>query len=445
MTSTTTADSRQHFSADRQGELGPAERVDAAMASFARSINARTAMNLDACIHCGMCAEACHFYLGTEDPKYTPILKAEPLKQAYKRENGAFAPIYRWLGLKRPISEDELAEWQHLVYDSCNLCGRCSLVCPVGIDVAGLVEETRQGMFDAGLAPQALYEAAANQYRTGVPRPGEEPYRDKLLAIGDEHGVSVPVDRSQADAMITLSSMEVDQYPAQVAALAKVMERVGGSYTFRSDALLADNYAYYAGGREWQKALSRRLIDEARACGAAVVVVPECGHCYTALRWEAAELEGESLPFRVLHVTEYLAEELDAGRLRLNSADVGSVAFHDPCQLVRKGGAGDAPRSLLRAMGIDVREQTPHRGFGFCCGGGGGVNLLKRADELRHHAVELKLAEVDAADADQLLTSCAGCRYSFDDALQHSRGHYTAGSLLELVADHIEPNEESNR
>ena len=77
---------------------------------------------------------------------------------------------------------------------------------------------------------------------------------------------------------------------------------------------MAENYGYYAGGRDWQRRISLRLIDAALACHAKVLVVPECGHAYTAMRWEAAELYGKPLPFRVLHVTEYLAEQLEAGQ-----------------------------------------------------------------------------------------------------------------------------------
>ena len=61
-----------------------------------------------------------------------------------------------------------------------------------------------------------------------------------------------------------------------------------------------------------------RLIDAAIACKAKTLVVPECGHAYTALRWEAADLYGKPLPFKVLHVTEFLADELHAGHLKLS-------------------------------------------------------------------------------------------------------------------------------
>ena len=52
-----------------------------------------------------------------------------------------------------------------------------------------------------------------------------------------------------------------------------------------------------------------KLIDAAVACGAKTVVLPECGHAYTALRWMGANMYGKPLPFRVLHISEFLAEQ----------------------------------------------------------------------------------------------------------------------------------------
>ena len=133
------------------------------MKGFAQEIGALSAFRLESCIHCGICADACHFYIATEDPQYTPIWKVEPFKQAYKREASPFAPLYKLFGLKREVTADQLEQWQHLLFDSCNMCGRCSLICPMGIDVAALIEQARHAMFDAGLAPKELYQKAAHQ------------------------------------------------------------------------------------------------------------------------------------------------------------------------------------------------------------------------------------------------------------------------------------------
>ena len=413
------------------------ERVAGAMRGFAREFGALSALRLEACVHCGMCADACHFYIATEDPQYTPVLKVEPFKQAFKREAGAFAPIFRWFNLKPKVTAAELDQWQHLLYDSCNLCGRCSLMCPMGIDITELIEQARRGMFEAGLAPKELYEKAAYQRQTGQPEPTSESYREQLLAIGQKFGVEIPLDKAQAEVMLTVPRTDIEHYPAAVAAIAKVMAHMKVDCTFRTDGLIAENYGYHAGGRDWQRRISMRLIDQAIACRAKVLIVPECGHAYSAMRWEAAELFGRPLPFKVQHVTEFLADALEAGRLKLRPADAGVTAFHDPCQLVRKGGVTDAPRRLMRAMGIEPTETVRHIGYNICCGGGGGVFDIKRAAPLRYRVIEEKFNEIDRTGAQTFLTSCSDCRRTFDEGKQHFNWQQTPRSLLELLAAHL--------
>ncbi|MBD3647991.1 MAG: (Fe-S)-binding protein [Pseudomonadales bacterium] len=411
-------------------------KLDGAMRSFAESFGALNAFRTESCIHCGICADACHFFIATEDPKYTPILKVEPLKRAYKREASPFAPFMRMLGLKRPVSSEDLVEWQHLIYESCNLCGRCSLICPMGIDVAALIEEGRRAMADAGLVPAELQERCEYQRMSGRPEPGDS-YTEKLREIGQRFGIEIPMDLDEADVLLCVPRTDVERYPEAVVALVKVMQHVGVTATFRSGALVAENYGYYAGSRKAQREISKRLIDEAIDCNASTLIVPECGHAYTALRWEAADLYGARLPFRVRHITEFLAEQLTAGNLKLGKAARESVAFHDPCQLVRKGGVLHAPRQLMSALGLELKEMKNHGGFSFCCGGGGGVYDLEGARQLRYEVQELKLREIDDTGASGFLTSCSDCRLAFADAGQHFGWDKSPRSLLELVADNL--------
>ncbi len=429
--------------APQEQNLTDQARVAGAMRGFAREIGALSAFRLESCIHCGLCADACHFYIATEDPQYTPIWKVEPFKQTYKREASAFAPFFKLFGFKQKVTADELERWQHLLFDSCNMCGRCSLICPMGIDVAALIEQARHGMFEAGLAPKELYEKAAHQQRTGQPEDSTDPYRDKLLAIGRDHGVDIPLDKTQVDVMLTVPRTDIEHYPKAVAALARVMQHLKVSCTFRSDGLIAENYGYYAGGKDWQRRISLRLIEQAMACGAKQVIVPECGHAYTALRWEAADLYGKPLPFKVRHVTEFLAEQLQLGRLKLKPGGKDVTAFHDPCQLVRKGGVTEAPRKLMKAMGVELHEMKNHGGFSFCCGGGGGVLDIQRAAPLRYRAMENKLREIDNTGAKVFLTSCSDCRRTFDDGKQHFNWDKSPQSLLELVADRLDGDKEN--
>jgi len=101
---------------------------------------------------------------------------------------------------------------------------------------------------------------------------------------------------------------------------------------------------------------------------------------------------------------------------------------------VRKGGVQDAPRAIMKALGVELHELENHGGFAFCCGGGGGVLDIERAAPLRYRTMEIKLREIDDTGARTFLTTCSDCRRTFDDAQAHFGWDKAPESLLELVA-----------
>ncbi|HEX5094208.1 MAG TPA: (Fe-S)-binding protein [Burkholderiales bacterium] len=422
---------------DKQGDAPDEARAQAALQAFLRDMTRSAAVYMESCIHCGHCAEACHFYVTSGDPQYTPIWKLEPFKQAWQREAGPFAWLYRALNLKKPVTAAQLRDWQELLYDSCTMCGRCTLACPMGIDIAGLVAQARHGMFAAGLVPHELWAVAERAEREGSPL-GATPkvLKERAEWLADEHGVEIPLDRPEADLLVTLSSIEIMKYPQSIVALAKILGRLGVSWTLRSDGYEATNFGLFSGNADWQRDMSLRVIRAAIACRAKTLLLPECGHAYGAMRWQGANMYGQALPFRVLHVSEYLAEAVREGRLKLKPLEA-TFTYHDPCQVSRRGGAGQAPREIFAALGGALREMPQSGDANWCCGGGGGVVTLHRADAHRYRAFEIKMKQVEAAGAERLATSCSNCRLSFDDGQAHYAWDRKMESLLELVADQL--------
>ena len=412
--------------------------VAKAMRGFLADIGPSSALALDSCIHCGRCAEACQFYVQTGDPRYTPIHKIAPFKQAYEREMGPFAFAYKLFGLTPKISADELMQWQELLYDSCNMCGRCSLICPMGIDIADLVEQARHGMFVARMAPQDfLGLLAEKEQATGSPFGLTTPQlQDMLHEIGAQHGVVMRVDEAKADIVPTISSIDLKTYPSSMAAIAKILNHMGVRWTFRTDGFDADNVALTAGDREGQHRITLGIVNAAIACGAKTVVMPECGHAFTEMRWEAANAFGRKLPFRILQITELLAEGLSDGRIRVNPAPQNAT-YHDACQLSRRGGATAAPRAILKSLGVDLHEMEDAGEANWCCGGGGGVALIKRAQPLRDKAFAIKQRQVEATGAEKVFTSCSGCRQTLEHGGKSAGWTKEVASLLELVADNL--------
>lgn len=433
MTAQTTA---KGIAYDAQGGLSEADRRDSAMRAFVRDIAVTAAVHLESCVRCGLCANACHFYVTTGDPKYTPIHKLRPLEQAYHRHVGPFAPFFRALGLAPRVTAEELEQWQELIFDSCTMCGRCTLACPMGIDIAELIKESRHGMFKAGLIPDRLELMDRTTKLWGSPATPAEDFADIIREAGEQHGVTMRVDEPKADYLLTCAPAELTEHTKALADAAKVLNKLGVSWTYHTEGFEASNIGYLNGDIDLQEKMTRRLIDTAVKLQAHTLILPECGHAYGAARWEAARWYGGNVPVRIIHMTEFLDEAVGSGKFKLKQI-ADTATFHDPCQLVRRGGVLEAPRNVLAALGADLKELADSSTVGWCCGGGGGVVSNKRADAIRYRAFELKRRQVDDTGAERFVTACGQCRITLNLGAKKYKWDRQAESLLELVADNI--------
>ena len=412
------------------------ERLKRAKAVFAAKLDSSKATFLESCVHCGLCAEACQFYIQTEDPKFTPIHKLDLLKRFYRREK---APLRFFHRLTEPeITEADLEATQELVYESCTECGRCGLVCPMGIDIAAMVHITREGLAQAGLIPAGLRAVEQEQGSRGtVFGVGPDQIRqavDDLRAKGHE----VPINKEKADILVLSSTIDVLLFKDALEATVKVMNHLGVDWTIHSCAFEGANFGLLSGYEEVQKSASERITSQAIALGAKLVIVPECGHAYPAMRWYGAHEHGAALPFEVMALSEFLGREVIAGRLHLKPLGPDRhVTYHDPCKVGRHGGVFDEPRAVLKALGVDLREMPSNKVTNFCCGGGAGLFVMEGATPMRDAAFDLKRQQVEATGAASVVTACGSCRVNLMAGAQRTQWGTQIESLVELVGANL--------
>lgn len=407
--------------------------------AFRAVIDAPIASFFSTCVNCGLCADACLFYNETEDAKYTPINKLKPLRRIWKQEFTLLGKLKSMVGLSTPITDAELEEWSELVYDSCTLCGRCSMVCPVGNDITYMIRKMREGMAVSGHAPEGIVSAVKRTVEGGSPMGVTiKALRAQIKHQEDDTGLTIPIDQPGCDYLALLSSMEIMNYPEYLGGLAKIFKKAGVSWTLSSEAFEATNAGIQIGASDIAREIVMRIVDSAEKLGVKNVISPECGHAFTALRWEGPNLIGRPYKFNVVHILEVLDELRAAGKLKTKGTDDDPLTFHDPCQIVRRGGVVQQPRNLLNMISTDFREMSDAGVMNWCCGGGGGVSANERADDLKTIAFKKKKQQIEDLGVHKMVTACANCRIVMEDGLEYYDMDVEVLGLSEMVADYLD-------
>ena len=156
-------------------------------------------------------------------------------------------------------------------------------------------------------------------------------------------------------------------------------------------------------------------------------IVTSDPHSFHVLKNEYGAFGGD---YQVQHHSTYIAELLDAGKLNLDAHKGGSVTYHDPCYLGRYNGEYEAPRQVLRALGIEVKEMERSGFRSRCCGGGGGAPITDIPGKQR--IPDMRMDDIRQTGAEVVAVGCPQCTAMLEGVVEPRP---LIKDLAELVAD----------
>jgi Fe-S oxidoreductase len=409
--------------------------------TFIHETGGYVASQLEACTRCGMCAEACHFYQATGNPEFAPVWKIELLKRAYDQRFTLSGKIKLALHIDQLITDEDITHFSNIVYEACTMCNKCSMVCPMGIQLGPLIHEVRTGFSNAGIVPLDLKAAVDKQENEGSPLGVTDAvYASRMEWVADEWEVNLPLDVKGADTLVVFSSIEIMKFPENIAAIAKILHAAGEKWTLSTKAREVVNFGFYEGDLERTKLFLNRVFEGAVELGVKKIVVTECGHAYDAMRWTSYNIMEVPKGIEITHIVGLMGEYIRDGKIKLKEGayNDGTLTFHDACKIQRRGGHIKEPREILKIIAPDsFKEMSPNREQSVCCGGGGGVIAIKEADPIRYAAFELKIDQMRKVGAKTVVMSCSNCRLQFTDCVQHFNLDIKVAGLSQMVADSL--------
>jgi Fe-S oxidoreductase len=357
---------------------------------------------LDVCVRCGACADKCHFYLGSGDPKNMPVLRAELLRSVYRNDFTTAGKILGRVAGARKLTPAVLKEWYYYFYQ-CSECRRCSVFCPYGIDTAEITMFARELLNLVGLNINWVMEPVANCDRTGN-HLGIQPhtFKNNIEFLVDEletvTGIRVnpSINRKGAEVLFVVPSADYFAEPGIYTFMGYMLlfHTLGLDYTLSAYASEGGNFGLFT-SHDTIKRLNYKIYHEAKRLGVKWILGGECGHMWRVINQymdtmngPADFLEAPVSPFtgtaftntastKMVHICEFTADLIKHGKLKLDPSrnDHFRVTFHDSCNPARAMGILEEPRYILRSVLNNffempentIREQT------FCCGAGAGL------------------------------------------------------------------------
>ncbi len=358
---------------------------------------------MDTCVRCGACADKCHYYIGSGDPKNMPVLRAELLRAVYRKNFTLAGRIMGEFVGARELTQDVLKEWFYYFFQ-CSECRRCSVFCPFGIDTAELTMIARELLNLVGCNIDWIAGPVANCYRTGN-HLGLEPhaFKDMVDFCVDEleevTGVRVEptFNRKGAEVLFIAPSGDVFADPGMYTFMGYllVFHEVGLDYTLSTYASEGGNFGLFT-SHEMMKRLNAKMYAEAERLGVKWILGGECGHMWRVVHQYMDTMNGpadfleepvspvtgtkfdHAKSTKMVHIAEFTADLIRHGKLKLDPGrnDHLRVTFHDSCNPARAMGLLEEPRYIIRSVcrhfhempENTIREQT------FCCGSGAGLN-----------------------------------------------------------------------
>ena len=306
-------------------------------------------LDFDACTECGKCTDAC--------PAHTVGKMLSPrdiIIELRDRDEGSAA-----------IAGAAAAQalWE------CTTCAACVEACPVFIEqMPKIVDMRRHLVMDEADFPDGMQSAVMSLEKRGHPFTGTQATRVDWTQGLDVQHVSAAKD---ADVLfwVGCGGALIERNQKVIRATAQLMQKANVKFAILGrDEKCSGDPARRIGNEFLFEMLAKDNLANFTKHNVRKVVTP-CPHCFNTFKNEYPRY---GATFEVQHHSEFLEQLVDEGKLAPARED--GVTFHDPCYLGRQNGVYDAPRKVANA----TIEMERSRNKSFCCGGGGGMPLIRR-------------------------------------------------------------------
>lgn len=364
------------------------------------------------CVQCGRCTEQCPAFQ-TGKPLDPRALHVE--LRAHMEKKAPLLDKIKAAGEEKPqFTEAEQSILDKMIVEgifsdkfiwSCTTCRACEQACPVSNEhVQKIVDLRRYMVMTEARMPEDV-QRAFNCYQSG------NPWKLSSSSRGDwMNGLEVPVWSDEAEYLLYVGCAGAYDNRAKAVSrsLVKVLNAAGVNYGVLGNDEPCCGETIRRMGNEFEfQPLAAGNVELFKEMGVTKIITL-CPHCFNSLKNDYPDFNGE---FEVIHHSEFLADLVRCGKIKVDGSFDAKVTYHDGCYLGRHNNVFEAPRSILQAVpGVSVIEMERSRKEAFCCGAGGGRNWMEEEIGNGQQRInEVRAKEALSTGAEVIATACPYC------------------------------------
>ncbi|MDP3284316.1 MAG: (Fe-S)-binding protein, partial [Desulfobacterales bacterium] len=332
---------------------------------------------------------------------------------------------------KGKVDAEFIRRASEIASTECNLCRRCAMYCPFGIDIAYLLITMRRICHKLGVTPQYIQDTAHSHSATiNQMWVKDDEWIDTLMwqedeARGEIPNLRIPLEKEGAEIYYSVIGPEPKFRAQLIYQAAVIMHTAGVDWTMpATPGWDNSDMCMFTGDFEMMARLKKVHYESAARLKVKKIVMGECGHAFRSVYDVGNRALGWKMPpIPVVHAIEFYYELIRDGKIKIAKKYEKPVTFHDPCNTVRGRGLHEMGRFVTNATCEKLIEMHPNREHNYCCSAGGGVincgppYKKTRVDGNRIKAEQLFAAK--ARGAKTIIAPCHNCHGGLEDIVHH--------------------------
>ena len=318
------------------------------------------------------------------------------------------------------IPTDKLLE---IIY-SCTTCGSCETICFYNREIrpVKVFETLRELLVEEEIGPLPEHIVFINSIKNKH-NPYNEEHSERLEWLDKK------INLKSAKLLYFVGCTSSYRTKNIAQATVKILEKLNIDFDITGDEWCCGSPLFRVGAVDLGEDVMRHNVEEMKKLGVEKVIF-SCAGCYRTFK-EDYPAHGIELEFEVQHVSEFLADLIKEGKIKLEDLEL-DVTYHDPCHLGRHLGVYSAPRDVIEAIPkAKLVEMYRNRYNAWCCGAGGGVKSGYK--DLALETAGERIEEAKKTGTKILVSTCPFCQLNLKDAAKAKGEDLEVIDLTELL------------